>query len=401
PMGRPPGLRGAVNRLTGDLQGARRRRDLAAASDEIAGEGDALLHAARQLGREQVGDHRLHADIGQPLDRQLLRLLAPLAGARARRPPELGQPLVAAEDDQHDDHDDHDLEHTDAHCRASLQPARVDAEAVPTVTSISRRGRAFPLLVTALVALAVAAAAADARVPVRLGTVEGFQARGTPAELNEVGIVKTGRLKAANVLVLNPGTSAGGGYFDPLARTIARRLPSWQVWSVERRENLLEDQSMVDALKAGRVDGRELFDYYLGYLSDPGVTDHYDPVADADVPFARDWGMNVEVQDLHRVVRLAGRHGRNVAMGGHSLGGTITTAYATWDFKGRAGADDLSGLVLIDGASRTTAISPEDAESALADLQTDSPWIAFGGIPAPFAGLFGTIGSALTKAEPD
>ncbi|MCL4288531.1 MAG: hypothetical protein KJ006_12920 [Thermoleophilia bacterium] len=272
---------------------------------------------------------------------------------------------------------------------------------MPTVTSISRRGRAFPLLVTALVALAVAAAAADARVPVRLGTVEGFQARGTPAELNEVGIVKTGRLKAANVLVLNPGTSAGGGYFDPLARTIARRLPSWQVWSVERRENLLEDQSMVDALKAGRVDGRELFDYYLGYLSDPGVTDHYDPVADADVPFARDWGMNVEVQDLHRVVRLAGRHGRNVAMGGHSLGGTITTAYATWDFKGRAGADDLSGLVLIDGASRTTAISPEDAESALADLQTDSPWIAFGGIPAPFAGLFGTIGSALTKAEPD
>jgi hypothetical protein len=265
----------------------------------------------------------------------------------------------------------------------------------------SRPGRLVPLLVIALVALAAGAADADARVPVRFKVIDGFEARGTPTDLNEVGIVKTGSLKAPNVLVLNPGTSAGGGYFNPIARTIVRKLPSWQVWSVERRENLLEDQSVIDAFKEGDVDGRELFDYYLGYLTDPGVTDHYDPVVDSDVPFARDWGMNVEVQDLHRVVRLAGRHGRNVAMGGHSLGGTITTAYATWDFKGEAGADALSGLILIDGASRTTPISSEDAESALADLESGSPWIAFGGIPAPFAGLFGTIGSALAKAEPD
>ena len=89
--------------------------------------------------------------------------------------------------------------------------------------------------------------------------------------------------------------------------------------------------------------------------------------------------MNMEVQDLHRVVRVASRHGRNVAMGGHWLGGTITTAYATWDFKGAAGADALSGLVLIDGASRTTPISPEDAQSALDDLQNNTPWLAFGG----------------------
>jgi hypothetical protein len=260
---------------------------------------------------------------------------------------------------------------------------------------------AFPLLVAALALLALLPAGADARVPVRYKVIDGFQARGTPADLNEVGIVKTGRLKAPNVLVLNPGTSAGGGYFNPLAQTIARKLPSWQVWSVERRENMLEDQSFVDAFKAGDADGRELFNYYLGYLTDPAVGDHYDPVVDADVPFARNWGMNVEVQDLHRVVRLAGRRGRNVAMGGHSLGGSITTAYATWDFKGEAGADALSGLVLIDGASRTTPISPEDAEAALDDLDGGSPWIAFGGIPAPFAGLFGTIGSALAKAEPD
>ena len=38
-------------------------------------------------------------------------------------------------------------------------------------------------------------------------------------------------------------------------------------------------------------------------------------------------------------------------LGGHSLGGSIATAYATWDFGGRAGGDDLDGLVLIDGGS--------------------------------------------------
>ena len=44
-------------------------------------------------------------------------------------------------------------------------------------------------------------------------------------------------------------------------------------------------------------------------------------------------------------------------MGGHSLGGSIATAYATWDFNGRPGGRDLSGLVLIDGASSPTAVT--------------------------------------------
>jgi len=265
--------------------------------------------------------------------------------------------------------------------------------------SMSPRRTLLVLLVTLLTLAATASA--EARVPVHYKVIDGFAANGTPTDLNRVGIVKTGRLKAPNVLVLNPGTSAGGGYFEPLAKTIARKLPSWQVWSVERRENFLEDQSMLDAAKRGDATAQDVFDYYLGYLTDPSVTDHYTPVQDADVPFARNWGMHVEVQDLHRVVRVASRHGRNVAMGGHSLGGTITTAYATWDFKGAAGADALSGLVLIDGASRTTPISPEDAQSALDDLQNNTPWLAFGGIPAPFAGLFGMVGSTVAIVDPD
>jgi hypothetical protein len=239
---------------------------------------------------------------------------------------------------------------------------------------------------------------ATAKVPVRFQTMAGFQAPDTPANLNLVGVLKTGDPKARNVLVLNPGTSASAAYFEPLARTIVKMLPDWQVWAVERRENFLEDQSELNLFKQGKVSTTDFFNFYLGQIGAPGA---YQPVPDSAVPFARQWGMNTEIQDLRVVVRAAARHGRNVVMGGHSLGGTITTAYATWDFNGRPGGRDLSGLVLIDGASSPTPVTVDQANASLAALQSSSPWLSFGGIPAPFAGLFGTVGSALAKAAPN
>jgi hypothetical protein len=254
-------------------------------------------------------------------------------------------------------------------------------------------------LVTAL-ALTILAPEASAKVPVRFKTFRGYPSPGTPDNLNLVGVLKTGDPKARNVLVLNPGTSAGAAYFQPLARTIVKRLPEWQVWAVERRENYLEDQSVLNRLKRGSAGPTELFRYYLEWLTDASISNHYQPVQDSQVPFARDWGLNTEIRDLRRIVKQAGRHGRNVAMGGHSLGGSITTAYATWNFHGRPGGRDLSGLVFIDGGSSPAAITPEQASASLADLQESSPWLSFGGIPAPFAGLFGMVGSSLTKAAP-
>src|SRR4051794_4024569 len=259
----------------------------------------------------------------------------------------------------------------------------------------------------ALIALAAGALwvglapAADAKVPVKFKTMAGYPSPGTPSNLNVVGVLKTGDPKAKNILVLNPGTSASAAYFEPLARTLVKRLPDWQVWSVERRENFLEDQSELNLFKQGKVSATDFFNYYLGYIGNPSITNHYTPVQDDAVPFARDWGMNTEIQDLRIVVKAAGRKGRNVAMGGHSLGGTITTAYATWDFNGRPGGRDLSGLVLIDGASNPTPVTADQASASLADLQTRSPWLSFGGIPAPLAGLFGTVGSSLTKSVPN
>ena len=75
--------------------------------------------------------------------------------------------------------------------------------------------------------------------------------------------------------------------------------------------------------------------------------------------------MRVAVEDLRRVVREARELGGRVVLGGHSLGGTITTAYATWDFDGRAGARDLAGIVFMDGASRTEPVTPDAARQSL------------------------------------
>jgi pimeloyl-ACP methyl ester carboxylesterase len=232
--------------------------------------------------------------------------------------------------------------------------------------------------------------------------LQGFNDPATPAHLNRVGVLEIGPPEARNVLVLNPGTSAGSGYFKPLAEDIVHMTNGrWQVWSVERRENQLEDQSVLDRFKQGQATPQQVFDFYLGWLVNPSITNHFQLIPDSAVGFARGWGMNVEIEDLHRVVEAAHEHGRRVVMGGHSLGGSITTAYATWDFNGKPGAKDLDGLVYIDGGSSPAAVSAQQATQELQSLQGSTPWLAFGGIPAPFLGIFAATGSCAAVLFPN
>src|SRR4051812_12192844 len=252
------------------------------------------------------------------------------------------------------------------------------------------------IVLTALLALAPAAVAGTA-----FERVAGYQSPGTPAKYNKVGILKFGSARAKNVLVLNPGTSASAAYFAPLARSIVARAKGWQVWAVERRENLLEDQSLANRAKAGKATPKQLTEYYVGWVQDSSISPHFQLIPDSQVEFAKQWGMNTEIQDLRRVVLRAERLGGKVVVGGHSLGGSITTAYATWDFHGKPGAKGLAGLVFIDGGSGPTPISKDDATRRLGDLMKGSPWRNFGGLPTPFAGLFNSGGAMLTKLAPN
>lgn len=272
-------------------------------------------------------------------------------------------------------------------------------------TGWRRRAWAGPAVLVALAGLLVPANGAAAGTPTRLSVtwMRGFAAPGTPSKYDLVGVIKVGAPSAKNVLVLEPGTSAGSAYFVPLARWITAKAPSWQVWSVERRENLLEDQSELNAFKQGKASSTQLYDYYLGYLKNPAITSHFQAIPNSTVAFAKDWGMAVAVQDLRRVIRAAHRLGGEVVLGGHSLGGSVVTAYATWDFGGHPGAKGLAGLVYIDGGSDATPVSAADASGELQTLASaaTSPWLAFGGITAPFAGLYNATGSAAALLDPN
>lgn len=253
--------------------------------------------------------------------------------------------------------------------------------------------------------------ASPSAAPLTVTWTQGFAAPGTPSKYDEVGTIRVGPSDAKNVLVLEPGTSAAAAYFVPLAKWIVSKASGWQVWAVERRESLLEDQSELNLFKEHKATATQLYDYYLGYLKDPSITQHFQNIPDSTVAFAKQWGMNVAVQDLHTVIAAASKLGGKVVLGGHSLGGAVVTAYATWDFNGHAGADGLAGLVYIDGGSEPTPVDTEtgaslDAQTASTNLQTldapnVSPWLVFGGFPAPLAGLFNATGSASALLDPN
>src|SRR3982751_4914791 len=147
----------------------------------------------------------------------------------------------------------------------------------------------------ALAILAALALPATASATTRFERIAGYKSPGTPAKYDKVGILKIGSPKAKNILVLNPGTSASAAYFAPLATSLVAKAKDWQVWAVERRENLLEDQTVLDQAKAGKATALQAFNYYLGWIKDPSITSHVRLIPDAEVTFARQWGMNTEI----------------------------------------------------------------------------------------------------------
>jgi len=248
---------------------------------------------------------------------------------------------------------------------------------------------------------AVGARSAASAPPLRVTWIQGFQVPGTPARYNRVGILKVGPASAKNVLVFEPGTQAGSGYIVPLAKWLVRTLSGWQVWSIERRENLFEDQSLLSEAKQGSATPQQVYDYYFGYLRDPRIAHHFSPVRDASVQFAKQWGTAVAVEDMRRVVDAASGLGGKVVLAGHSLGGALVTAYATWNFDGRPGADGLDGLVFDDGAGAGRPITARQARQVLRGVQQQpSPWLAIGGIPAPYLGLFASAGALAAIQDP-
>ena len=256
------------------------------------------------------------------------------------------------------------------------------------------------------VALLAAAAPASAGLlgsPPETVTIQGTDAPGTPPELNKVFVTKFGPSKADRVLVLVPGTIGGAGTFTLIAQEIVARVPNLQVWAVDRRSQALEDTSVFQQVANGQATPQQALDYYLGWLLDPSIQPHFQPLDVSQFGFARDWGLETSVEDIRNVIREAGKKGREVILGGHSLGASTAVAYATWGFGRRPGYRDIDGLVLIDGGLLGTFTTTSDL--AVAQQQLDSlnsqPFADLIGVGLPEAtGLFAEIGGLAARIDP-
>ena len=262
------------------------------------------------------------------------------------------------------------------------------------------RVKAAATLAAAMALLCGAAAPALAG-EVTTEPIEASPAPGPP-ETQSVHVSKFGPEDASRVLVLVPGTVGGAGDFTLLAEDIVATTPDLEVWALDRRSQGLEDTSVFEQVLAGTATPDDAFDYYLNWIVTPSITEHYEPLEVEDTQYATEWGLEVALEDTRRVVKAARDGGRDVYLGGHSLGASTAAAYAAWDFKGRPGYKDLSGLVLVDGGLMGTfnGYSKPEAKDQLetlaarpfADLlNLDLPWAA---------GAFAEVGSLFALDDP-
>ena len=212
-----------------------------------------------------------------------------------------------------------------------------------------------------------------------------------PAKYDKVFVQRFGSPRAKRVLVLVPGYVAGAGDFRLIARDIVRRVPGLQVWAYDRRSQGFEDTSV---FRQG--DPAKSQSYYLGFK--------YKRVLAKDVPYVGRWGLKLALEDLRRVVRRARAGGRRkVILGGHSLGASMTVAYAAWDFRGRPGYKDLNGMVLIDGGLLGTfsSASVSGARKILAEIRRGEVFddIVELGIPE-IGGIFVELAAQYARTQP-
>ena len=290
---------------------------------------------------------------------------------------------------------------------------------------------ASSLLATSLLATAGPASAASAPTPTLSGAALGAPASvpesvftvatpevvatpaipdGTvsPAQYDQVSVRRFGSPHAAHVLVLVPGTNGGAGDFDLVAPYLVAHVPHLQVWAEMRREGALQDDTLIQSVLSGRATYQQAFDYYLAFLADPSITDHYQPLQASQFAFVQQWGMAVAMNDLNAVIAKALHGGaRTVTLGGHSLGGTEAAAYAAWDFNGRGGYRNIDGIMCIDGCAGAPfagekPVSVTSARAAITQMGTKGPWLDLLGAGLPWiTGVFSQVGALAAVEAPN
>lgn len=192
----------------------------------------------------------------------------------------------------------------------------------------------------------------------------------TPRALDRVQLVRyrsEGATEARAIVIAMPGIFGGAGSFEMLARHLVRRSRAAdepiEVWAIDRRSNQLEDLRGLDAAEAMR-DPDVARGYYLrGETVGGEAFGGY--VQQADVPYMSEWGLATHLEDLRILIEQvpAAERRARVFLMGHSLGASMTEAFASWRFGETRGADLLAGIILVDGAAPATGLSEDEYQN--------------------------------------
>ncbi|MDX2006625.1 MAG: alpha/beta fold hydrolase [Meiothermus sp.] len=174
-------------------------------------------------------------------------------------------------------------------------------------------------------------------------------------------------------LIFIPGFLGGAGNFEALARRLLPAAPGWEVWVWDRRANGLEDRS--------------------GF-NQPDPWAYYQSYKLPQLPFLKDWGLKVHLDDLEALVRQARARGP-VVLAGHSLGASIAGLYALYR------PESINGLIFLDGALRPTATTREQYEGGGSNAfgRTAGLNELLAGQALPYISLFGLDPVAFAQAE--
>ena len=186
-------------------------------------------------------------------------------------------------------------------------------------------------------ATTTAPASSTPATPLHVTWMQGFDAPGTPAKYDQVGVIKVGPSSANNVLCSSRELRPEAAYFVPLAKWIvvtlqrlagvvgrALREPARRPVGARRCSSTARQRALRSSTTTTSAISRSPRSRSTSRLPPRGHREVRQELGNE--------GRRPRPQPRDRV--REGTLGGKVVLGGHSLGGTVVTVYATWDFSG-------------------------------------------------------------------
>jgi len=202
--------------------------------------------------------------------------------------------------------------------------------------------------------------------------------------------------KTDAMLVMLPGVLEGANGFEYLARQLVYTAKTQnnlklEVWAVERRNNRLEDLSALnyieDQLTAGKLTAKQAADQIINFCYRGGTINgkkFEGFLKDKDVPCLAEFGLKLDTEDVFKVIQTMvpdqATRKKKVFVGGHSMGGIMTSMFAGWDLDGNpetlddTGYNNCAGLFGLDTTVSSVRSTEEQLLSTLPKNLGDMPY---------------------------